>query len=90
MERNFDDDRLHFCIGDIRDRDAVNFACAGIDYVFHLAALKHVTVCEENPIEAFKTNVLGTYNIIKSAIENNVKKVIYVSTDKALFSFQDA
>lgn len=83
MQRNFEDDRLHFCIGDIRDRDAVNSACSKIDYVFHLAALKHVSVCEENPVEAFKTNVLGTYNIIKSSIENKVKKVIYVSTDKA-------
>lgn len=83
MRRNFEDTRLQFCIGDIRDRDAVNLACAGVDYVFHLAALKHVTVCEENPIEAFKTNILGTYNVIEAATNNKVKKVIYVSTDKA-------
>ena len=83
MRRNFEDTRLHFCIGDIRDRDTMNSACSGVDYVFHLAALKHVTVCEENPIEAFKTNILGTYNVIEAATNNNVKKVMYVSTDKA-------
>lgn len=83
MRRNFEDSRLHFCIGDIRDRDTVNSACSEVDYIFHLAALKHVSVCEENPIEAFKTNVLGTYNIIEASIINKVKKVIYVSTDKA-------
>ena len=83
MRRSFDDARLHFCIGDIRDRDTMNLACTGVDYVFHLAALKHVTVCEENPVEAFKTNILGTYNVIEAATNNNVKKVMYVSTDKA-------
>lgn len=83
VRRNFEDTRLHFCIGDIRDRDTLNLACQGVDYVFHLAALKHVTVCEENPIEAFKTNILGTYNVIEAATNNNVKKVMYVSTDKA-------
>lgn len=83
MRRTFPDTRIQFCIGDIRDRDAVSTACSGVDYVFHLAALKHVPVCEDNPIEAFKTNVLGTYNVIEASIENNVKKVIYVSTDKA-------
>ncbi|MFF2753727.1 polysaccharide biosynthesis protein [Psychrobacillus sp. NPDC058041] len=83
MRRAFPDTRIQFCIGDIRDREALGTACFGVDYVFHLAALKHVPVCEENPIEAFKTNVLGTYNVIEASIENNVKKVIYVSTDKA-------
>jgi FlaA1/EpsC-like NDP-sugar epimerase len=83
MRRIFPDTRIQFCIGDIRDREAISTACSGVDYVFHLAALKHVPVCEENPIEAFKTNVLGTYNVIEASIENNVKKVIYVSTDKA-------
>lgn len=83
MRRNFEDKRLQFCIGDIRDREAVNAACVGVDYVFHLAALKHVPVCEENPLEAIKTNILGTYNLIEASIENQVKKMIYVSTDKA-------
>ncbi len=82
-KRKFDNDKLQFFIGDIRDRDAMVSAMAGVDYVFHLAALKHVPICEENPLEAFKTNVLGTYNVIEGALQNNVKKVVYVSTDKA-------
>lgn len=83
MEREFEDHRLTFCIGDIRDREALSRACKGVDYVFHLAALKHVPVCEEQPYEALKTNVVGTQNVIEAAIENNVKKVMYISTDKA-------
>lgn len=83
MERIFEDRRLSFCIGDIRDREALVRACEGVDYVFHLAALKHVPVCEEQPYEALKTNVMGTHNVIEAAIENKVKKVIYISTDKA-------
>ncbi|WP_281889205.1 SDR family NAD(P)-dependent oxidoreductase [Paenibacillus sp. YYML68] len=83
MKRAFEDDRLKFCIGDIRDREAVTAACKGVDYVFHLAALKHVPVCEDQPYEALKTNVHGTQHIIEAAIENKVKKVINISTDKA-------
>ncbi|WP_068773994.1 polysaccharide biosynthesis protein [Paenibacillus sp. FJAT-26967] len=83
MQRSFEDSRLSFCIGDIRDREALIRACAGVDYIFHLAALKHVPVCEEQPYEALKTNVVGTQYVIEAAIENNVKKVIYISTDKA-------
>lgn len=83
MERTFEDKRLSFIIGDIRDREALNRACARIDYIFHLAALKHVPVCEEQPYEAMKTNVLGTQYVIEAAIENRVEKVVYISTDKA-------
>lgn len=83
MRRNFDDTRLQFYIGDIRDKSALSSACNGVDYVFHLAALKHVPVCEENPLEAIKTNIVGTQNVIEASIKNQVKKVIYVSTDKA-------
>ncbi len=83
MSRAFEDSRLHFCIGDIRDKDALLAACEEVDYVFHLAALKHVPVCEEQPYEALKTNVLGTQNVIEAAIANKVKRVIYISTDKA-------
>ncbi|MDB5056018.1 MAG: UDP-N-acetylglucosamine 4,6-dehydratase [Bacilli bacterium] len=83
MKRAFDDVRLSFCIGDIRDKDALVEACEGIDYVFHLAALKHVPICEEQPIEALKTNVIGTQNVIHAALQNRVKKVINMSTDKA-------
>lgn len=83
MMRIFEDRRLTFIIGDIRDKEALVRACAQIDYVFHLAALKHVPVCEEQPYEAMKTNVLGTQYVIEAAIENRVKKVVYISTDKA-------
>jgi FlaA1/EpsC-like NDP-sugar epimerase len=83
MMRTFEDRRLTFVIGDIRDKEALVRACAQIDYVFHLAALKHVPVCEEQPYEAMKTNVLGTQYVIEAAIENKVKKVVYISTDKA-------
>ncbi len=83
MRRLFDDQRLSFCIGDIRDKEALSDACAGIDYIYHLAALKHVPICEEQPYEALKTNVTGTANVIEAAIEHRVEKVIYISTDKA-------
>jgi len=83
MSREFEDRRLTFRIGDIRDRDALTAACAGVDYVFHLAALKHVPVCEEQPYEALKTNVLGTQHVIEAAVANRVKRVVYISTDKA-------
>ncbi|MDF2645367.1 MAG: UDP-N-acetylglucosamine 4,6-dehydratase [Paenibacillus sp.] len=83
MKRSYHDPRLSFCIGDIRDKEALMKACKGVDYVFHLAALKHVPVCEDQPYEALKTNVIGTQNVIEAAIENDVKKVVYVSTDKA-------
>lgn len=83
MRREIDDPRLSFCIGDIRDKDALFVASKGVDFLFHLAALKHVPICEENPLEAFKTNVMGTQNVIEASIINSVKKVIYVSTDKA-------
>ncbi|SDD30215.1 Polysaccharide biosynthesis protein [Paenibacillus sp. UNCCL117] len=83
MKRHFDDPRLHFRIGDVRDKEALVAATRGVDYVFHLAALKHVPVCEDQPYEALKTNVVGTQNIIEASIENKVKKVINISTDKA-------
>ncbi|QGQ94909.1 SDR family NAD(P)-dependent oxidoreductase [Paenibacillus psychroresistens] len=84
MKRAFENPKLSFCIGDVRDREALNKACEGVDYVFHLAALKHVPVCEDQPFEALKTNLIGTQNVIEAAIENKVKKVINVSTDKAV------
>jgi len=84
MERKFNNPKLKFIIGDIRDFDAISRACRGVDYVFHLAALKHVPVCEEQPQESIKTNIVGTTNLINAAIDNNVKKVIDVSTDKAV------
>jgi len=84
-ERKFNDSRLKFIIGDVRDADAMDrLFSTGIDYVFHMAALKHVPVCEDQPQEAIKTNIDGTINIINSAIKYKVKKVIDVSTDKAV------
>ena len=84
MEREFNDKRLKFIIGDVRDYERMNEATRGIDYIFHLAALKHVPICELQPYEAIKTNIIGTENLIKAAINNKVKKVIDVSTDKAV------
>ncbi|MBN1898915.1 MAG: polysaccharide biosynthesis protein [Spirochaetes bacterium] len=84
MERKFNNKKLKFVIGDIRDYNAIEYACRGVDFVFHLAALKHVPVCEEQPQEAIKTNIHGTTNLIDAAIHNNVEKVIDVSTDKAV------
>ncbi|AQX54597.1 MULTISPECIES: polysaccharide biosynthesis protein [Priestia] len=84
MKQEFDNDpKLQFLIGDIKEKDSLIEACQGVDYVFHLAALKHVPVCEDQPLEALKTNVHGTQNVIDAAIICNVKRVIYISTDKA-------
>ena len=84
MKRKFNNSKLKFIIGDIRDYEAVRIATKNVDYIFHLAALKHVPVCEENVQETIKTNVNGTTNIVNAAIENRVKKVIDVSSDKAV------
>lgn len=84
MKRTFHHhSKLKFIIGDIRDKRSLINALRNVNYVFHLAALKHVTVCEEQPYEALKTNVIGTQNVIEAALENKVDKVIYISTDKA-------
>ena len=84
MKRRFNDPRLKFVIGDVRDYDAVKLATRNVDYIFHLAALKHVPVCEENVQETIKTNIDGTTNIVNAATENRVRKVIDVSSDKAV------
>lgn len=84
MSRNFNNSILRFIIGDVRDYSALLSATQNVDYVFHLAALKHVNVCEEQPMEAIKTNIAGTQNLISVCIQNKVKKVIDVSTDKAV------
>ncbi|WP_064094440.1 polysaccharide biosynthesis protein [Rossellomorea aquimaris] len=75
---------LKFLVGDVRDYLAVLNACENVDYVFHLAALKHVPVCEEQPLEAIKTNVTGTENVIRASIAQKVNKVVDVSSDKAV------
>ncbi len=75
---------LRFLIGDVRDKERLNRAMQDIDVVFNLAALKHVPSCEYNPFEAVKTNILGAQNVIESAMENGVRKLIYTSSDKAV------
>ncbi len=79
--------KLKFIIGDVRDKNILNFAMKDVDIVFHLAALKHVPVCENNPWEAVLTNVYGTQNVMETAIANKVKMVVDVSTDKAVEPF---
>ncbi len=83
MGNHFNDRRLTFVIGDIRDRGAVDHAMEGVDYVFHAAALKQVVTGEFFPLELVKTNVLGGHNVIHSAIDHGVKRVVVLSTDKA-------
>ncbi|MHA8054495.1 polysaccharide biosynthesis protein [Aquirufa nivalisilvae] len=78
-------EKLKFYIGDVRDYSSVERAMRGVDYVFHAAALKQVPSCEFFPLEATKTNVLGTQNVIDAAVANHVKKVICLSTDKAAY-----
>lgn len=85
MREKFSDKKLKFYLGDVRDYDSINSAMIGVDYVFHAAALKQVPSCEFYPIEAVKTNVLGTENMLNAAIQNKVKKVICLSTDKAVY-----
>ncbi|MDF2946790.1 MAG: UDP-glucose 4-epimerase [Bacillales bacterium] len=85
MRKQYRDDKLKFYIGDIRDLASIKNAMYDVDYVFHAAALKQVPSCEFFPLEAVKTNVLGTENVLTSAIESGVKKVICLSTDKAAY-----
>lgn len=83
MKQEFQDERLRFFLGDVRDKDRLYRAFDGVDIVIHAAAMKHVDACEYNPFEAIKTNIHGAQNIIEAAIDKNVEKVIALSTDKA-------
>ena len=85
MRKKYSNDKLKFYIGDVRDAHSVQEAMKGVDYVFHAAALKQVPSCEFFPLQAVQTNVIGTGNVLDAAIENNVKKVIVLSTDKAAY-----
>jgi FlaA1/EpsC-like NDP-sugar epimerase len=78
------EDVVRYLLGDVRDPERLNRATEGIDVIFHTAALKHVMACEYNPFEAVKTNVLGMQNVIEAAINNNVGKIIFTSSDKAV------
>lgn len=83
MQQEFTGDVMRYFIGDVRDAERLKQAMRGVDYVIHAAALKHVPAAEYNPMECVKTNVHGAQNVITAAIENNVEKVIALSTDKA-------
>jgi UDP-N-acetylglucosamine 4,6-dehydratase/5-epimerase len=85
MRKYYDNDKLKFYIGDVRDKNSIDDAMKGVDYVFHAAALKQVPSCEFYPMQAVKTNIIGTENILNSAINAGVKKVIALSTDKAVY-----
>ena len=84
MKRQFNSKKIKFKIGDVRDLNIMVNLTKGIDILFHLAALKHVPVCEENSWESVQTNVIGTHNVIQACIENKVKVMVDVSTDKAV------
>lgn len=85
MRIEFKNDKLNFIIGDVRDFDSINLAMAGVDYLFHAAALKQVPSCEFYPMQAIKTNILGAENVLEAASRNKVKKVVVLSTDKAVY-----
>jgi UDP-glucose 4-epimerase len=85
MRITLNDPKLKFYIGDIRNYDSVHEAMRGVDYVFHAAALKQVPSCEFYPMEAVRTNVLGAENVLNAALANNVGRVVFLSTDKAVY-----
>lgn len=85
IRRRYFNSNLKFYIGDVRDYQSVVNAVRGVDYIFHAAALKQVPSCEFHPLEAVKTNVLGTENVVEAAISSNVRRVICLSTDKAVY-----
>jgi len=85
MRKHFNSDKLKFYIGDVRDARSVSNVVRGVDYIFHAAALKQVPSCEFHPLEAVKTNVLGTENVLEAAIAAGVKRVVCLSTDKAVY-----
>lgn len=85
MRKRYNNAKLKFYIGDVRDSRSVEQAMRGVDYVFHAAALKQVPSCEFHPMQAMRTNVLGTENVLEAAIQAGVKRVVCLSTDKAVY-----
>lgn len=85
MRKAYNHPKLKFYIGDVRDYQSVLNATRGVDFIYHAAALKQVPSCEFHPMEAVKTNVVGTENVLEAAIQNNVKRVVCLSTDKAVY-----
>ena len=84
MKQKCENPVVQFVVGDIRDRTRLDSVLNGVDYVFHTAAMKQVPIAEDNPFEAVMTNIIGTYNVIQASIHNNVKKVLCISSDKAV------
>tara|TARA_B100002052_G_C15860931_1_gene590042 strand:- start:722 stop:1729 length:1008 start_codon:yes stop_codon:yes gene_type:complete len=85
MRKKYNNSKLKFYLGDVRDFDSVKSAMRGVDFIFHAAALKQVPSCEFYPLQAVKTNILGTENVLEAAISLNVERVICLSTDKAVY-----
>ena len=85
LRKKYTNEKVKFFIGDVRDRSSVDRAVKGVDYIFHAAALKQVPSCEFFPMEAVKTNIIGTDNVVSSAIAHDVARVICLSTDKAVY-----
>jgi len=85
MRKRYNSSKIKFYIGDVKDKNSIDDAMRNVDYVFHAAALKQVPSCEFYPIQAVKTNIIGTENLLNSAIESGVKKVVALSTDKAVY-----
>lgn len=85
MRKKYNNQKLKFYIGDVRDYRSILNATRGVDFIYHAAALKQVPSCEFHPMEAVKTNVLGTENVLEAAIANEVKRVVCLSTDKAVY-----
>jgi len=85
MRQHYQNDTIRYYIGDVRDKRSLDNAMRGVDYVFHAAALKQVPSCEFFPMEAVRTNVMGCENVLDSALENGVKNVVVLSTDKAVY-----
>lgn len=84
LQSELDDDRCRFFAGDVRDSDRLSRAIANVDVVFHTAAMKHVDICEYNPFEAVKTNALGLQNVVDTAVDANVDRFVFTSSDKAV------
>mgnify|MGYP000776022459 FL=1 len=85
MRKAYDNDKLKFYIGDVRNLPSIEYVFRGVDYVFSAAALKQVPSCEFYPMEAVRTNVIGSDNVITACVRNKVKKAIFLSTDKAAY-----
>ena len=85
MRKKYNNPKIKFYLGDVRDKESINEAVKGVDYIFHAAALKQVPSCEFYPMQAVNTNILGTNNLLDAAIKNKVKKVVVLSTDKAVY-----